>query len=122
MARCEEGYRCTVCGRDVESIAESDLYLRYVIGELPPEVLHTTPERHIRCNPTLAQFIADPRFDPPVVAEGAFAKTSLDASFAREREQLVTDGYRRLLELAQKGGDADVTEYPLPQARNKYRE
>lgn len=121
MARCEEGYRCEICGKDVESIADSDLYLRYVIGELPPEVLHTTPERHIRCNPTLAQFITDPRFRPPVVVEGAFAKGLLDPSFAREREQLVTGGYRRLLELADQGGDADVTAYPLPEAREKYR-
>ena len=31
--------------------------MRYVIGQLDPEVLHTTRERHIRCNPVLAQFI-----------------------------------------------------------------
>ena len=40
MAKCEEGYLCEVCGGDVEAITDSDLYLRYVIGELDPEVLH----------------------------------------------------------------------------------
>src|SRR5262249_26300165 len=28
MARCEQGYRCDVCGQEVEAINESDLYLR----------------------------------------------------------------------------------------------
>ena len=55
MARCEQGYLCEVCGRDVGEITESDLYLRYVLGEVPPEQLHLLPERHIRCNPALAQ-------------------------------------------------------------------
>ena len=55
MAKCDEGYLCEVCGKDVAEIIDSDLYLRYVIGMLDPEVLHTTGERHIRCNPALAQ-------------------------------------------------------------------
>ena len=62
MTRCEEGYLCEVCGQDVAAITESDLYLRYVLGEVPPERLHTLRERHIRCNPALAQFIVDPAF------------------------------------------------------------
>ena len=33
MAKCEEGYLCEVCGCDVEEISDSDLYLRFVIGE-----------------------------------------------------------------------------------------
>ena len=53
MAKCEEGYLCDVCGGDVEEIVDSDLYLRYVIGVVDAETLHTTRERHIRCNPTL---------------------------------------------------------------------
>ena len=52
--KCDEGYRCEVCGDDVTSIVESDLYLRYVRRELDPETLHTSAERHIRCNPVLA--------------------------------------------------------------------
>ena len=38
MAKCEEGYLCDVCGGDVEEITDSDLYLRYVIGQLEPSV------------------------------------------------------------------------------------
>ena len=34
MAGCERGYLCTVCGQDVEEITDSDLYLRYVLGEV----------------------------------------------------------------------------------------
>ena len=98
MAKCEEGYLCEVCGGDVEAITDSDLYLRYVIGQLDPEVLHTTRERHIRCNPVLAQFIVDDDF-APVVVEGAFDKRTLDAAFVREQETLVTRGYRRLREI-----------------------
>ena len=40
MAKCDEGYRCEVCGQDVEAITESDLYLRFVLGEVPLEMLH----------------------------------------------------------------------------------
>ena len=64
MALCEQGYLCEVCGGDVEGITDSDLYLRYVLGEVPPEKLHILRERHIRCNPALAQFIVDPAFEP----------------------------------------------------------
>jgi hypothetical protein len=115
MAKCEEGYLCEVCGGDVEEMTDSDLYLRYVIGELDPEVLHTTRERHVRCNPTLAQFIVDPEFQPPVAVAGAFDKRQLDPSFVREREVLVTRGWRRLRELA--GSELPIIEYPLPEFR-----
>jgi hypothetical protein len=117
MARCDEGYRCQVCGLDVEDITVSDLYLRYVIGELDPEVLHTTPERHIRCNPALAQFIADERF-PPLYAEGVFDKRQLDATFVREREAWVTRGWQRLQELA-KLSEVSLLDYPLPEVRSR---
>ena len=72
MAKCDEGYLCAVCGEDVANVTQSDLYLRYVIGLVDPEMLHSTPERHIRCNPGLAQFITDADFEP-VVAEGEFS-------------------------------------------------
>src|SRR5207244_1816464 len=62
--KCDEGYVCEVCGRDVEAIVDSDLYLRYVLGEVPLERLHLQRERHVRCNPSLAQFIVDARFEP----------------------------------------------------------
>jgi hypothetical protein len=111
--RCEEGYLCDVCGKDVENIWESDLYLRYVIGLIDPETLHTTKERHIGCNHALAQFIVDPEF-PSVTAEGDFGKDLLDPQFVQERETLVTRGWRRLKELATLEG-LSILEYPLPE-------
>lgn len=112
MAKCDEGYLCEVCGEDVAEIDQSDLYLRYVIGMTEPETLHTSPERHIKCNPALAQFIVDEDF-PPITVEGAFDKRQLDDRFVRERERLVTRGYRRLREVARL--DIPIIEYPLPE-------
>lgn len=120
MAKCDEGYRCGVCGEDVSSIVESDLYLRYVIGELDPEVLHTSVERHIRCNPVLAQFIQHDDFQR-VVVEGAFSLEQLDGDYVAMRTELVSRGYARLHEIAATAGDRDVTAYPLPEAIKKYR-
>ncbi len=114
MAKCEEGYRCDVCAGDVEEITDSDLYLRYVIGMLDPETLHTARERHLRCNPVLAQFIVDGAFEP-VVVEGDFDKRRLDPAYVRERETLVTRGYRRLREVAHL--DLPIIDYPLPEVR-----
>ncbi len=117
MAKCEEGYLCEVCGKEVEEITDSDLYLRYVIGMIDPETLHTTKERHIRCNPTLGQFIVDERFEP-LVASGDFSKHRLDQLFVEQQEQLVTRGWRRLQEVAQ--SELPITEYPLPEVRARY--
>ena len=118
MAKCDEGYLCEVCGKDVDGIVQSDLYLRYVIGMLDPEVLHTSSERHIRCNPNLAQFIVDADFQP-VVVEGDFDKRKLDAEFVKQRELLVTRGWRRLLEI--KSLDLPILAYPLEEVRRKYQ-
>jgi hypothetical protein len=85
-----------------------------VIGLLDPEVLHTQKERHILCNPVLAQFIVDDDFQP-VFVEGDFDKRRLDAAYVREREALVTRGYRRLKELASL--DLPIIDYPLPEVR-----
>ena len=112
MAKCDEGYLCEVCGEDVAEITDSDLYLRYVIGMLDPEVLHTTKERHIRCNPSLAQFIMDDDFER-VTVDGPFDKRQLDAPFVRDREILVTRGWRRLREVAHL--DIPIVQYPLPE-------
>jgi hypothetical protein len=114
MSRCELGYLCDVCGKDVEEIIDSDLYLRYVLGEVPPEQLLNTRERHIRCNPTTAQFIIDPRFGS-VRCEGPFAKQNLDPAFVTEQEERVTRGWRRLQELPRLG--LTIEEYPLPEVR-----
>jgi hypothetical protein len=75
-----------------------------------PESLHTTPERHIRCNPLLAQFIVDSRF-PPLIIDGDFDKRRLDIQFVRQREDLVTRGWRRLQEVA--GSGMAILDYPL---------
>jgi hypothetical protein len=117
MARCEEGYLCDVCGGDVENITDSDLYLRFVTGMLDPETLHTTRERHIRCNPALAQFIVDEEFSP-VTVEGDFDKRRLDPKFVAVREDLITRGWRRLREL--QGQGLSLLEYPLPEVREKW--
>jgi hypothetical protein len=113
MALCELGYLCDVCGGDVEEITDSDLYLRYVLGEVPPEKLHVHPERHIRCNPLTAQFIVDPTFEP-VRCEGAFAKENLDATYVAHEEARITRGWRRLQEIPSLGL-ATIQEYPLPE-------
>jgi hypothetical protein len=113
MALCEQGYLCEVCGGDVEGIPESDLYLRYVLGEVRPEKLHILRERHIRCNPTLAQFIVDPQFEP-VYCEGPFAKKELDPAYVAEQEAQVTRAWRRLQEIPSLGLPT-IQEYPLPE-------
>lgn len=119
MAKCDEGYLCEVCGLDVAEITDSDLYLRYVIGQLDPEVLHTTKERHIRCNPTLAQYVVADDFES-VTVEGPFDKRSLDPAFVRDQETLVTRGYRRLQEIT-KLGLATIIEYPLPEVMERIK-
>jgi hypothetical protein len=118
MALCDQGYLCEVCHEDVETIDESDLYLRYVLGEVDPETLHVSPERHLRCNPTLAQFIVAEGFEP-VVVEGPFAKSRLDPEFVAEEEARVTEGYLRLRELP--GSGLPLTEYPLPSVRARWQ-
>jgi hypothetical protein len=113
MALCEQGYLCEVCGGDVEGIVDSDLYLRYVLGEVAPEQLHLLRERHIRCNPTLAQFIIDPQFEP-LRCEGPFGKDQLDPAFVAEQEERVTRAWRRLQEIPSLGLST-IQEYPLPE-------
>jgi hypothetical protein len=112
MARCEEGYLCDVCGGDVEAVTDSDLYLRYVLGEVSPEHLPRMRERHIRCNPATAQFILDPAF-PPVSCTGSFAKEHLDPAYVAEQEERVTRAWRRLQQIPKLG--IPITEYPLPE-------
>ena len=113
MAKCDEGYLCSICGNDVENVLSSDLYLRFVIGQIDPELLHTTPEKHLRCNPALAQFIVSEDFEP-VVVEGPFSKSELDPDFVAEQETLVTRGWNRLKEI-HKFRDVSILEFPLPE-------
>ena len=117
MAKCDEGYRCDVCGEDVENITDSDLYLRYVIGQVDPETLHTAQERHLRCNPTLTQYIVDDAFEP-LTADETFDKAHLDPDYVRGQEQLVTRGWQRLQKVARMS--LPIQKYPLPEFRAKY--
>jgi hypothetical protein len=110
MARCDEGYLCEVCGLPVDEIADSDLYLCFVIGLVPEGELTRAPERHIRCNPVQAQFIAHKDFSS-VDVDGIFSKRELDADHVRQQEALVTAGWLRLREVA--GSGLPVSEYPL---------
>ena len=112
MAVCDQGYLCDVCGVDVEAITDSDLYLRYILGEVSPLALPTQRERHIRCNPATAQYIVDPAF-PPIRCTGLFAKEQLDPAFVAEQEDRVTRAWRRLQEVPTLG--IPLTEYPLPE-------
>ncbi|MCC6420449.1 MAG: hypothetical protein IT429_19605 [Gemmataceae bacterium] len=118
MAGCEKGYLCDVCGQEVEPITDSDLYLRYVMGEVSPLELPTTRERHIRCNPAAAQFVVDPAFEP-VRCEGMFAKEHLDPAYVAEQEALMTRAWRRLQEIPTLG--VPITEYPLPEVRAAWK-
>jgi hypothetical protein len=118
MARCEQGYLCDVCGQDVEQITESDLYLRYVLGEVSPLALPKERERHIRCNPAMAQYIVDPAFEQ-TRCEGVFAKEGLDPAFVREQEERVTRAWRRLQQIPTAG--VAITEYPLPEVQEAWK-
>lgn len=117
MAKCDEGYLCSICGKDVENVTSSDLYLRFVIGQLDPELLHTSPEKHILCNPELAQFIVADDFKP-VAIDGPFSKTQLDPAFVAVQETLVTRGWNRLKEI-HKFRDVSILEFPLPEVIEK---
>jgi hypothetical protein len=118
MAACDQGYLCDVCGQDVEAITESDLYLRYVLGEVDPLTLPNQRERHIRCNPTTAQYIVDPAFDP-IPCMGPFAKQNLDPVFVADQEQRFTRAWRRLQEIPTLG--IAIPEYPLPEILARWR-
>ncbi len=121
MARCDQGYLCQVCGEEVEGITDSALYLHYVLGEVDPEKLHALPERHLRCEPSLAQFIVADDF-APISASGPFAKADLDGAFVAEEEARVTAAYSRLKELASLAEPVAITDYPLPEAAAKWRD
>jgi len=116
MAKCDQGYLCEVCGAEVPNITVSDLYLRYVIGEVDGRQLLAAPERHILCNPTLAQFIVSEKF-PPVQVDGPFSKSFLDPDDVAQRERLVTAGWQRLQEVRKLG--LSIPEYPLEPFRRQ---
>jgi hypothetical protein len=110
VAKCDEGYRCDVCGRDVETVLESDLYLRYVLSEVLLEALHLQSERHIRCNPAMAQYIVSDDF-PSLHCEGPFSKSQCDADYVQSEERRITRGWKRLVAIPTLG--ISIAEYPL---------
>lgn len=116
--QCDTGYMCDVCGRDVEAIVDSDLYLRYIMGDVPPLQLPKQRERHIRCNPALSQYIVEDGFEP-IVCAGIFAKANLDVEFVREQEALVTRAWRRLQAIPTLG--VAIPEYPLPEVLERWK-
>jgi hypothetical protein len=113
MAGCERGYLCVVCGEDVEDINDSVLYLRYILGEVNWNDLDRAPERHVRCDPALAQFIVCELFEP-VNVDGIFAKAGLDPEFVRKEEERVTSGFLRLRDVA--SANVPIADYPLAQS------
>lgn len=113
MARCDEGYVCDICGDEVEEIVDSDLYLRFVLGEVDPMTLPNHPERHVRCNPALAQYVVDARFES-VSCTGIFAKENMDADYVAQEEQRVTRAWQRLQEIP--GMGIPLHEYPLSES------
>jgi len=110
MAKCDEGYRCDVCGGDVEAMADSDLYLRYVLGDVPLERLHLQAERHIHCHPALAQYIVADDFEP-LECPGPFNKRGLAAEYVLAQQLRVTNAWRRLQQIPKLG--LAIPEYPL---------
>lgn len=120
MAKCDEGYLCQVCGEEVERLDQSALYLQFVIGWIDPETLHTRQECHLQCNPSLAQYIDEPRFTP-VEVEGEFDRRLLDKRFVDERAALITRGYQRLCELQKRRSSLSVLDYPLPDVMHRWK-
>ena len=116
MAKCDQGYLCDVCGEEVKDIRESDLYLRFVTGQISSQQLLGSSERHLRCNPVVAQFIIADDFDA-VTVDGPFNKTEMDADYVAEQEELMTRGWKRLQELFEISETLPVAEYPLPEFR-----
>jgi len=113
MAKCDKGYLCKVCNNAVSEITDSDLYLRYLLHEIKPKVLHLEPDCHIRCNPERAQYIVDLGFDPldAVKVLGPFAKNFLDRAYVAEEECRVTTAWLKLKKLADSG--MAIMDYPL---------
>jgi hypothetical protein len=91
-----------------------------VIGWIDPETLHTRPDCHLLCEPSLAQFVEHEDF-PVVYNEGEFDRRRLDADFVAERVALITRGYHRLSQIQAKRKGLAVTDYPLPEAIAKWR-
>jgi hypothetical protein len=123
MAHCDKGYLCRVCGDEVEKITDSELYLRYVIGEIDPEILHIAPECHLTCAPAIAQFIVDDRFSPVTYDDPLFGAQYLDPSYVAERRELLSRGYARLWEIRKsRKNSLAIVDYPLPEVVGRWKD
>ena len=112
MSGCHGGYFCRICGSYVRDVTESELYLRYVLGEVAMADLFDAPEAHIRCVPEIAQYIVDEEFEPAPMRGAAADKAVLDPDRVSRREARVTRAWRRLQEIP--GSGLDIAGYPLP--------
>lgn len=121
MAKCEEGYLCEVCGRDVERLRDSGLYLQFILGWIDPETLHTRHEIHIDCLPALAQFIDNADYQKQLEVPTEFSRQQLDPEFVRQRTAEVSKAYRRLIELDAMPERPAVIEYLLPEVADRWR-
>jgi len=122
MAKCDQGYLCRICNQEVEKLSESELYLRFVIGEIDPETLHLSSECHLDCNAVLAQFIDDHRYAGQSQVPEGFRIDDLDPQYVTQRKQLVTRGYQRLLEIqANRKAFSQVQDYPLEEFKRRWR-
>ena len=110
MAKCDQGYVCEVCGQPVPNLLESSLYLQYVLGDVELFELFGKPERHLRCDTRLSQFIVHEKF-PPVHHEGPDSKERMEPYLRMEMEQKVTEAWLRLREVVHTG--VPLTEYPI---------
>jgi hypothetical protein len=117
MARCDAGYFCHVCGLYVDDVTVSELYLRYVMRQVPLKGLYTAPDAHVWCNPALAQFITDPEyvvdpmFHPLREVHPDLAKARLSPDDRERQEKFVTMAWRRLQQIPELG--ITIQEYPL---------
>jgi hypothetical protein len=102
VARCDEGYLCNVCGLPADTLPESLLYLRYILGEVTVEVLGQAQETHIRCCPAIAQYIVHPAFEP-VVCTDVFARQHFPLDFQTSEETRITAAWATLYEAGEKG-------------------
>ena len=114
MAKCDQGYPCELCDEPVKNIIESSLYLRYVLGEVEAHELFSAPERHLKCDLELAQFIVHEKFERPTISsESKAAQSELSQEQRLKKESRVTAGWLRLREVVHMG--ISITEYPLPE-------
>ena len=119
MAKCDEGYLCDVCGQDVAELTDSDLYLRYIIGLLDPEVLHTTKRAPHPLQPDARPVHRRRRFRAGRRRRPVRQTPARPQRSSANRKRLITRGWHRLKEVASLG--IPIIEYPLPEVLAKIK-